>query len=81
MGADHTTLMTAVFTQNYLHEIPTDIQLDIMNYSKSKWRLNFDNLDNNNFDWKEFDYIIDNHDMSIEQLGLEVEKLKQVWSI
>ena len=38
-------------------------------------------LDNNNFDWKEFDYIIDNHDMSIEQLGLEVEKLKQVWSI
>jgi hypothetical protein len=38
-------------------------------------------LDSNNFDWKEFDYIIDNHDMSIEQLGLEVEKLKQVWSI
>jgi hypothetical protein len=50
VALDHTTLMTAVFTQNYLHEIPTDIQLDIMNYSKSKWRLNFDNLDNNNFD-------------------------------
>lgn len=38
-------------------------------------------LDSNNFDWKEFDYIIDNHDMSIEQLGLEIEKIKQVWSI
>ena len=38
-------------------------------------------LDRENFDWNEFDYIIDNHDTSIEQLGLEVEKLKQVWSI
>lgn len=38
-------------------------------------------LDRENFDWNEFDYIIDNHDTSIEQLGLEVDKLKQVWSI
>lgn len=30
MGGDHNALMTAVFTQNYLHEIPTDIQFQIM---------------------------------------------------
>ena len=30
MGGDHITLMTAVFTENYLHEIPNDIQFQIM---------------------------------------------------
>ena len=30
MGGDHNALMTTVFTQNYLHEIPTDIQFQIM---------------------------------------------------
>ena len=30
MGWDHNALMTTLFAQNYLHEIPTDIQFQIM---------------------------------------------------
>ncbi len=30
MGGYHNALMTTLFTQNYLHEIPTDIQFQIM---------------------------------------------------
>ena len=47
MGGYHNALMTALFTQNYLHEIPTDIQFQIMNYSKSQWNLDIDALDTN----------------------------------
>ena len=47
MGGYHNALMTTLFTQNYLHEIPTDIQFQIMNYSKSQWNLDIDALDTN----------------------------------
>jgi len=30
MGPDHDALMTTLFAENYLHEIPTDIQFQIM---------------------------------------------------
>ena len=42
--------MTAVcFTENYLEDIPVDLQMKICDMSKSKWRLNCDNLDNDKF--------------------------------
>ena len=52
MGGYHNALMTAVFTENYLHEIPTDLQIDIMNYSKSMWSIDIDALDIH--DWSLF---------------------------
>ena len=49
MGGYHNTLMTTLFTKNYLHEIPNDLQIDIMNYSKSRWRIYCSHLDNDKF--------------------------------
>lgn len=67
MGGDHTTFMTAVFTQNYLHEIPTDLQTEIMNYSKSKWNIDIDDLDTN--EW---------HCFSSDMIRRDIEKNDEV---
>ena len=43
-------MTTVCFTENYLEDIPVDLQMKICDMSKSKWRLNCDNLDNYKFD-------------------------------
>jgi len=42
-------MTTVCFTENYLEDIPVDLQMKICDMSKSRWRLNCDNLDNDKF--------------------------------
>lgn len=69
MGGDHNALMTTLFAENYLHEIPFDIQLDIMNYSKSQWRINIDHFDKD--DW--YNYFRFDHDMIRKDMNVNDE--------
>lgn len=38
-------------------------------------------LDQNNFDWSNFDYIIDNKNISIDDLCVKLNDIKDLWSI
>lgn len=41
--------MTAVFANNYLEDIPVDLQMKICDMSKCRWRLDCNNLDTDKF--------------------------------
>ena len=42
-------MTTVCFTENYLEDIPVDLQMKICDMSKSRWRLYCNDLDNDKF--------------------------------